>query len=449
MRTVPLCPFSIGTLLWQSQDGGWTLTAVVRGTFSLVQGREALLADVQDPVYGGADELVPLKVHTDVLLTGSAFAPHGEALDAFVARLSVKGPSGLLLDKSIGVVGDRVWIEGPDGFEPSAPRPVYSVPLQAERAERGPDNPVGFDLTRAPVVGALALPNLEAIDDASPGGGVTGPLLPRARSRRSALKSDGWAWATEPPALTSDVGPCLAHGAMPKGFDLSFFNTAPVDQRVDALPLGASLRFENLHREHALFEALLPHVKAKVFLVSPDLDHGVEIAMRCDTVWIDTDRGVVTLTWRGLASVSAPRSDALGLLVVAAEPKGRELRYEHIQKILMEGTSVSLDEESFAEITRPLTGDTIRERIVLPAALYEDPPRAIPIVAQAQRGGASPLSGPAAHVPADYEELSPDDLIESTTTTSSITIQRLGVRLPEDTFADEPPLMGGHDEPEE
>ena len=47
-----LCPFTAGTSIWQAPDGASTLTACIRGTFSLVHGREAVLADVQEPVIG-------------------------------------------------------------------------------------------------------------------------------------------------------------------------------------------------------------------------------------------------------------------------------------------------------------------------------------------------------------------------------------------------------------
>ena len=87
VRTVVLCPFSAGTVLWQAQSGAWTLSVCVRGTFSPVPGREALLVDPQEPVaadrhlgddprnslYAPSD-LVPYKPRVDVVLVGSAFA---------------------------------------------------------------------------------------------------------------------------------------------------------------------------------------------------------------------------------------------------------------------------------------------------------------------------------------------------------------------------------------
>ena len=45
--------------------------------------------------------------------------------------------------------------------------------------------------------------------------------------------------------------------------------------------------------------------------------------MRCDTVWIDAERALVHLVWRGLADVASPT--LAGKLVVAAETRAREV----------------------------------------------------------------------------------------------------------------------------
>jgi hypothetical protein len=351
-----LCPFTAGTSIWQAQDGAWTLTACVRGTFSLVHGREAVLADAQEPVLGdrfhesgaglrgpslyAASELVPYKPRADVVLVGSAFAPEQTPVDALIARISVEE-----LDKSIGVIGDRTWSFGPDGLEPSAPVPFRSMPLRYERAARAPDNPVGFDLARPPALGDLALPNLEAVDDA-PDTGQTlgfGPVHPAAATRRALLHPEALAWISD-----GEKGP------MPRGFDFAFYNAAPRDQQIDLLRHSATIVLENLHREHPRFIARLPHVRPRTFLVSADAERSLEIALRCDTLWIDTDRAVMTLSWRGLVGLGTPEAAGLETLVVAAESKGKELRYKHIQRMLRDGASVSLDEDLAGE-THPLS----------------------------------------------------------------------------------------------
>jgi hypothetical protein len=330
LRVVVLCPFSAGTVLWQAQSGAWTLSVCVRGTFALVNGREAVLADLQEP-----SDLVPYKPRVDVVLVGSAFAPHQEPVEALVAKLSLGG-----LDKALGVIGDRVWIEGPDGPEPSAARPFRSMPLGHERAARAHDNPQGFDLTRPPALGALALPNLEAADDEIGAGRTVGfgPVIPAAGARRGLLRADGWAWV--------EGG---GHGPAPAAFDFAFYNAAPRDQQVDLVRGGDTLTLENMNREHPHLVTRLPQVRPKAFLVPGDVDRGVEITLRCDTIWIDTDRGIVSLSWRGLCTVDTPDEEALGAVVVAAESPGRDIGYAQIAKILRDGTMTSTDGDTFAD----------------------------------------------------------------------------------------------------
>lgn len=356
MHIALLCPFTAGTSSWQAQDGAWTLTVCVRGTFALVHGREAVLADAQEPVSGerhyetggglrgaslyAASELVPYKPRADVILVGSAFAPEQTPVEALIARISVEE-----LDKSIGVIGDRRWAFGPDGLEPSAPVPFRSMPLRYERAARAPDNPVGFDLARAPTLGELALPNLEAVDDAPDTGHTLGfgPVPMAASTRRALLHPEALAWA-----MDGEKGP------VPRGFDFAFYNAAPRDQQIDLLRHTASIVLENLHREHPRFVARLPHVRPRAFLVSGDTERSIEVALRCDTLWIDTDRAVMSLSWRGLVGVGTAETEGLETLVVAAESKGKELRYKHIQRMLRDGGSVSLDEDLAGE-THPLS----------------------------------------------------------------------------------------------
>lgn len=393
-----------GTVVWQAQTGAWTLTVCVKGTFKLAQGREMDLSDAQEPVGGdrhaGDDpraslyapsDLVPYKPRTDVLLVGSAFAPGLRPVEALVARVSLGE-----LDKALGVIGDRVWIESPDGPEPSAPAPFALMPLRYERAARAPDNPVGFDLTRAPVVGALALPNLEAADDEIGAGRTVGfgPVPPGAPSRRSLIHADGAAWIERG-----------RRGPAPASFDFAYHNAAPRDQQLDVLRTGATLVLENLSREHARLETRLPSVRAKAFLVPADIERGLEIPLRCDTVWIDTDRAVVTLSWRGFITVESPDEEALGSLVVAAESKGREVGYPQIMKLLRDGVSVSTggDGDTFVE-----TG-----RIRRPLMPVEAPTAARSMLVTAP--GPVVIEAEETSPPVSWEEISATDFVESNT----------------------------------
>lgn len=75
MEVLSLCPFRAGALAWQSAPNAWSLTVVVKATFSIVPGGEATLAPVQAPVAafagdseGATEDLSPLKPRVDVLV---------------------------------------------------------------------------------------------------------------------------------------------------------------------------------------------------------------------------------------------------------------------------------------------------------------------------------------------------------------------------------------------
>jgi len=75
VEVLSLCPFRAGALAWQSAPNAWSLTVVVKATFSIVPGGEATLAPVQAPVAAFAgdseastEDLSPLKPRVDVLV---------------------------------------------------------------------------------------------------------------------------------------------------------------------------------------------------------------------------------------------------------------------------------------------------------------------------------------------------------------------------------------------
>lgn len=341
-----MCPFTVGTVLWQGHDGAWTLTTCVKGTFTLVHGRDALIAEHQEPVgvdryFAGSgaslfapSDVVPYKPRTDIMLVGHAYAPGGRPVEALVARFSIGDVS-----KSIGVIGDRVWTEGHYGLEPSHPAPFTRMPLRYERAARALTNPIGVDLAAPPQAGARALPNLEATDDDAAHTATIGfgPIAPGWTSRKNVLKGAALEWVIQG-----------GRGPVPEGFDFSFYNAAPRDQQVDLLRQGAKIVLENLNPDHARLETRLPQLRPKAFLIDRATQRGSEVALRCDTVWIDTDRAQAVVTWRGLTGVESGDARALGTIAVAAELRGKELRFKHVERLLREEGLTSADTESFA-----------------------------------------------------------------------------------------------------
>jgi hypothetical protein len=118
---------------------------------------------------------------------------------------------------------------------------------------------------------------------------------------------------------------------LPVDLDPDVFNVAPLDQQTDSLRANERIILENLHPKH-------PRLVTNLAAVTPylALDFGGgsarEVAMVCDTLWIDADRGIATLTWRGQLAldevaglervvVRADESESPGMTTMVASPR--------------------------------------------------------------------------------------------------------------------------------
>jgi hypothetical protein len=296
------------------------LTVVCKATFRLLPD-ESPLSDEQeypneddnywddDPdrsLYSPSD-LVPFKARADVLLVGQAYAPGKQSVRSLTARL-IAGD----LDKSIMVFGTRVRMasgqlrEGPW---------FSSMPLRYERAAGGPGNPVGVRSDAPPdAYGNVAVPNLEPPDPPRAAGRIEpigfGPIAPTWPRRVELLgrhrgSFGPGAWRERP---------------IPEDLDPSYFNAAPRDQQVEALWGDERIVLENLHPQHPRLATRLPGLRPKVTVERERRGaQASEVAVRCDTLWIDTDRSICTLVWRGAIPLEQP--DEAGRVVVAMETR--------------------------------------------------------------------------------------------------------------------------------
>ena len=362
METFVLCPFRVGTLLWEAQPGQRSLTVIVKATFLLVPDGEAVPAPEQDPI--GDDQhweesalgsllrpadLAPLKRRVDLSLVGHAFAPGGEPVAGLTARLRVGD-----FIKTLEIKGDRLWTADPTGLVVGAPIPFVQMPIRYERAPLSPDNPVGVDIDAPPQRGAPARANLDRVDGprappiptparasappGRPGDAPSppvaavgfGPITPTWRPRRKLLDESGLFWAYGVSAANGAAGPA------PQGFNFEFFNSAPRDQQIDMLRAGAKIELDHLSPTHPHLTTRLPAIRPQVFRIDPRNGRSEEIILRCDTLWIDTDRGVAVLTFRGLYDVGVGGDETIGKLLIAADPQGKKLRGDRVEQLLRE-----------------------------------------------------------------------------------------------------------------
>lgn len=276
------------------------MTVICKATFQLIPGvsrlceqQEELNAyenhwndDESRSLYAPTD-FVPFKPLADVLVVGSAYAPRRQPAQSILTRLKVGS-----VDKSIEVFPDQ-WLESDGAIRDSGP--IVKMSLRYERAAMSRANPVGIPHRVPRAQGHVSLPNLR-------------PPHLSASQLKSAIQSIGFG----PLALTwPDRGDRLTTTAlrwaqeqrfemiMPDAFDPTVFNAAPHDQQLNELTNDCEILLENLHAEHSVIQTKLPGICPKVTVELRGSPSFALNSMRADTLWIDTDRGICTVTWRG------------------------------------------------------------------------------------------------------------------------------------------------------
>lgn len=285
-----------GARLWRTA-GQLRVTLACKATFSMVEGGPMRVVApapiVVTDEHAGADstrsvliasDLVPYRPRGEVLFAGHAHAPNGSPCASLTARLAVIGQRPYV-DKSIHVFGERVVLaEG----QLSAPVPFTRMPIVYDRTIQHPDeNPSGM----ATGTGAPA-PNLvDPHDGASPTG--LGPIAASWPVRRRMLRQ------LDPAVVETPVP------EIPDAFAWSYFQAAPPDQRCPFFEGNEWLVLDGLHPDRAHFETQLPSVRAAARLYQPTSGEGLgdapfrEFPLAADTLFVDGDRGLVCLVWRG------------------------------------------------------------------------------------------------------------------------------------------------------
>jgi hypothetical protein len=320
-------PFTAGSITWQEQPDQWTLTVVCKATYALAPGVSPLARepeainendnhwddDLERSLYAPSD-LAPKKPRPEVVLVGSAYAPRGEEVRSLRVRLVVG-----TVDKAIEVVVPRTLMR--DGAIREG-APWKRMPLRYERAAGGAGswNPVGVGVESVDRHGRCSLPNLqqpglsaagvhEAIEPVGFGPIAASWSLRRDRLRERAPEPNGGRWDGE--ALGPD-------------FDADYFQTAPLDQVIDELHADEAIVLENLHPEHPDLVTRLPGARPVVRVEAADLP-AWELPLVADTLWIDTDRSICTLTWRG--QIPLQERDPPGLVRIGIEEPGQPVRW--------------------------------------------------------------------------------------------------------------------------
>jgi hypothetical protein len=394
----------VASLIWQLRPTMWVMTVVCKATYQLAP-TESPMTEWQEPV-NEADshlnddpsrsvrapgDLTPFKMRADVVVVGNAYAPGRIPVRSLVARLVVG-----TIDKSIEVACDRQFT--PDGRLQEAPG-FANMPLVYERAAGGPGtaNPVGIRPDARDAYGQRLVPNLQPpgaamsapTDQVAPIG--FGPIPASWAERRDRLGRH---------AATFDPGQ-IAETVVPEDIDPLFFNVAPGDQTLASLRENERIVLENLHPAYPKLVTSLAGAKPRAFL-DGRAGGAQEVRLRADLLWIDTDRGICTVTWR--AQVSLKDRNERGRVVIALEQPGQALTWTDV--LALAGPSAYAEPTGPAArfgnetVVRDISAADLRAMPFSPSAVGRDDSSAAPIE-RAATGRTLPFIGSSAKRPAD------------------------------------------------
>lgn len=381
MKLLNPTPFVFGCTAWRFDARQDSMVAIVKGTFDLRRGERAQWAKkprfIEGDVFTGpphaveldelgslryASDAVPFKPKADALLVGKVHVPTSHdgtrrPREACSASFSV-GSASLVIEAH----GDRYWLEL-ESSAMSAAVPFTEMEVDYGRAFGGRGfgpNPAGkgFESRRGDEAGDRPLPNLEdpnsriTSPNATPAPAGFGPLAAHWSYRISR-------WPEFDPRWLEERWPWA-----PAELDYSYFNAAqPALQLEGYLKKDKTLRCENLHREHRRYEATLPHVRPRCFVVdepqvergsrSPTTERFREVALRLDTLWVDMETEQLVLVWRGNVPVASDEFDDVRCVYLAAEsleerPLSAERHHEQflLARSLAEAPAVDVEADS-------------------------------------------------------------------------------------------------------
>ncbi|MBV8881171.1 MAG: DUF2169 domain-containing protein, partial [Planctomycetaceae bacterium] len=242
-------------------------------------------------------------------LAGSCHAPGGKPTTACRVEFAVGKWS-----KALAVIGNRHWKKSLLMAAASDPEPFQALAITYGNAYGGEGferNPVGRGYEKA------FLPNIEPLEDriSSPGDRPEpsgyGPLNRQWPQRASKTGSYKGKWLKE------------RWPFLPDDFDFTYFNAAPEDQQFRKYLRGdEELRFENLHPKHPVYKSALPGVRIRCFLSERVKDGKKfrEVPMNLDTLFVDMEREIVILVWRGNAPVRNDEMAEIEHALAVSEP---------------------------------------------------------------------------------------------------------------------------------
>lgn len=346
MELINATRMTAGYNMGLAPSGRESLVVVIKGTFRFPQAGEPathfalhdeqlplVMADtftgepgLSAPVY--EVDFAPHKPFVDVLLLGSAHAPHGRPTTRVETGIRIGNWS-----KRIAVVGARQWDCGLATLRATPAEPFVTQPISYDVAYGGTDlahedpsqhaaymaNPVGVGfhkhLKKAWVDGK-PLPRTEEI-----GRSVSDPDSDYAPMSYGPL-GRGWSSRSRFAGTYDDEWLDKHFPFLPPDFDPRYFQAAPVDQQVPLESFASGpveVALANLTPE-GLTRFTIPHLVAPVH-VFPKQGAREDYTATLDTIVIEPELQRFSLTWR----VARPLKRSLHEIAqVLVGKKGRE-----------------------------------------------------------------------------------------------------------------------------
>lgn len=91
----------------------------------------------------------------------------------------------------------------------------------------------------------------------------------------------------------------------PADFDYSVYNAAPMSQRATELPKNGKMFLRGLVPGCEYVEAIFPTITPHAVLVSAH-DNRIDVPLRCDTIFFDSDRSIAAFVFRGDVQLIPP-----------------------------------------------------------------------------------------------------------------------------------------------
>lgn len=312
------------------------LTVIAKATFAFAPGKTELASD-QTPIAFGDQfydendgggiryetDMVPFKPATDVVLSGKAYAPENQPTEQVDVALKV-GP----VEKRLRVFGKRLWnfkrVLSKRYISTDA-KPFVTCPIRYSRAFGGTDQSTG-EYCDQNLIGTGFYSHKTKTK-------LAGRPLPRIEDPRRLIRSPndhpppaGFGFyhrAWQPRAAYAgtfdEAWRVESSPRLPENFDYRYYNGAHPDLQTKGYLQGNEpVELSNLIPEGRM-QFGLPGVRPLCRVQHKGQNETQKIPMNLDTVFIQPDKRLFCLVWRGCAPLSELSDDEIEQVTMGTE----------------------------------------------------------------------------------------------------------------------------------